>query len=71
MTDLTDPLTLLMFLQDVEGSSDTAEASSSEALSKPVGTVRTQSLPESMVNTASAVNVSKPDSRSQQRCVVS
>ncbi|CAG5866901.1 unnamed protein product [Menidia menidia] len=31
-------------LQDVEG----AEASSSEVLSKPVGTVRTQSLPESM-----------------------
>ncbi|XP_075304834.1 nesprin-2-like isoform X3 [Odontesthes bonariensis] len=34
--------------KDVEGSSDTAEASSPEALSKPVGTVRTQSLPESM-----------------------
>ncbi|KAI3367261.1 hypothetical protein L3Q82_008148 [Scortum barcoo] len=34
--------------QDVEGPSDTTGASSSEALSKPLATVRTQSLPESM-----------------------
>ncbi|XP_042357130.1 nesprin-2-like isoform X2 [Plectropomus leopardus] len=53
--------------QDVEGPTDTTEASSSEALSKPAGTVRTQSQPESMVNTAS----SKPDSGQQQKCVVS
>ncbi|XP_035850399.1 nesprin-2-like isoform X2 [Sander lucioperca] len=58
--------------QDVEGSTDTTEASSSEALSKPLGTVRTQSLPESMVNTtASTVKVSKPDTGPQQKCVVS
>ncbi|XP_028420858.1 nesprin-2-like isoform X1 [Perca flavescens] len=58
--------------QDVEGSPDTTEASSSEALSKPLGTVRTQSVPESMVNTtASTVKVSKPDAGPQQKCVVS
>ncbi|MEQ2260616.1 hypothetical protein XENORESO_021224, partial [Xenotaenia resolanae] len=57
--------------KDVESSTDNTDASSSEALSKPLGTVRTQSLSESMVNKASAVNVSKPDSSSQQRCVVS
>ncbi|KAA8578683.1 hypothetical protein FQN60_017503, partial [Etheostoma spectabile] len=34
--------------QDIEGSTDTTEASSSDSLSKPLGTVRTQSLPESM-----------------------
>ncbi|KAG7233816.1 hypothetical protein INR49_006550 [Caranx melampygus] len=34
--------------QDVEGPTDSAEASSSEALSKPLGTVRTQALPTSM-----------------------
>ncbi|XP_054470233.1 nesprin-2-like [Anoplopoma fimbria] len=53
--------------QDVEGS---AEASSPEALSNPAATVTTQSLPASMVNTASTVKVSKPDSP-QQKCVVS
>ncbi|KAM4723418.1 nesprin-2 [Anableps anableps] len=55
--------------KDVESSTDTTEASSSEALSKPLGTVRTQSLSESIVNTASTVNVSRPDSRPQQRCL--
>nr|XP_020467229.1 uncharacterized protein LOC109966618 [Monopterus albus] len=34
--------------QDVEGPTDTTEASSPEGLSKPLGTVTTQSLPESM-----------------------
>uniref|UniRef100_A0A673ACF5 Nesprin-2-like n=2 Tax=Sphaeramia orbicularis TaxID=375764 RepID=A0A673ACF5_9TELE len=52
--------------KDVEGSSDSAEAGSSEALSKPLGTVRTQSKADTMVNTAP-----KADSGSQQRCVVS
>ncbi|CAJ1074541.1 LOW QUALITY PROTEIN: nesprin-2 [Xyrichtys novacula] len=57
-------------LEDVEGPTDTTpEASSSEALSKPVGTVRTQSLPESMVNPTATVKISKPES--QQKCVVS
>ncbi|XP_041668040.1 microtubule-associated protein futsch-like isoform X3 [Cheilinus undulatus] len=57
--------------QGVEGPTDSAEASSSEALSKPLGTVRTQSLPESMVNTTATVKVSKAESAAQQRCVVS
>ncbi|XP_005948911.2 nesprin-2 isoform X4 [Haplochromis burtoni] len=34
--------------KDVEGTTDTTETSSSEALSKPLGAVTTQSLPESM-----------------------
>ncbi|XP_010767930.1 nesprin-2-like, partial [Notothenia coriiceps] len=60
--------------QDVERPTDPTEASSSEALSKPLGTVRTQTLPESMVNTSSTVGVSKSSkssSGSQQKCVVS
>ncbi|KAI9528709.1 hypothetical protein NQZ68_017307 [Dissostichus eleginoides] len=57
--------------QDVEGPTDPTEASSSEALSKPLGTVRTQTLPESMVNTSSTVEVSKSSSGSQRKCVVS
>lgn len=60
-----------MFLQDVEPPTDTTEASSSEVLSEPLGTVRTQALPERMVNTASTVKVSKTDSEAQQKCVVS
>ncbi|XP_027892504.1 uncharacterized protein LOC114156327 isoform X3 [Xiphophorus couchianus] len=54
--------------KDIETSTDTAEASSSEALSEALDTVRTQSL---LVNTASSVNVSQSDSRPQHRCVVS
>ncbi|KAM6917369.1 nesprin-2-like [Lycodopsis pacificus] len=55
--------------KDVEGPT---EASSSEALSNPPGTVTTQSLPESLVNTAaSTVKVSKADSAPQHSCVVS
>ncbi|XP_047197735.1 titin homolog isoform X9 [Hippoglossus stenolepis] len=57
--------------QDVQETSDPTEASSSEALSRPPGTGSTQSLPESMVNTPSTVNVSKAASGPQQRCVVS
>ncbi|XP_039458830.1 titin-like isoform X2 [Oreochromis aureus] len=57
--------------KDVEGTTDTTETSSSEALSKPLGTVTTQSLPESMVNTSPTVKVSKSSSGSQQKCVVS
>lgn len=60
-----------MFLQDVESPTDPAEASSSAALSKPVGTVTTQTLPASMVNPASTVNVSKSNPGAQQSCVVS
>nr|XP_029131758.1 nesprin-2 [Labrus bergylta] len=55
--------------QDVETPSDSAEASSSEALSKPVGTVRTQSLPESMVNTTATTTVKVSKAESQQKCV--
>lgn len=51
--------------------SDTTEASSSEANSKTPGTVRTQTLPQSMVNTSSTVYVTKYDPASQQKCVVS
>ncbi|XP_033981497.1 nesprin-2-like isoform X2 [Trematomus bernacchii] len=57
-----------------EDRQDATEASSSEALSKPLGTVRTQTQPESMVNTSSTVEVSKSSkssSGSQQKCVVS
>ncbi|XP_013765128.1 nesprin-2-like [Pundamilia nyererei] len=57
--------------KDVEGTTDTTETSSSEALSKPLGAVTTQSLPESMVNTSPTVKVSKSSSGSQQKCVVS
>uniref|UniRef100_A0A1A8J8N1 Spectrin repeat containing, nuclear envelope 2b n=2 Tax=Nothobranchius kuhntae TaxID=321403 RepID=A0A1A8J8N1_NOTKU len=57
--------------KDVESSPDNTEESSSEALSKPLGTVTTQSLYEGTVNTASTANVSKPDSKSQQRCLIS
>ncbi|XP_043997936.1 nesprin-2-like isoform X3 [Gambusia affinis] len=54
--------------KDIETSTDTAEASSSEALSEALDTVRTQSL---LVNTASSINISQSDARPQHRCVVS
>ncbi|XP_015230408.1 PREDICTED: nesprin-2-like isoform X2 [Cyprinodon variegatus] len=57
--------------KDVEISTGSTEASSSAALSKPLGTVRTQSVSESVVDTSSTVNISRTDSRAQQRCVVS
>nr|XP_019964757.1 PREDICTED: nesprin-2-like [Paralichthys olivaceus] len=57
--------------QDVQETSDPTEASSSEALSRPLGTVSAESLPESMVNTPSTVKVSRSASGPQQRCVLS
>lgn len=63
-------VTLLMSLQDlsVVGLSVASGTSVSEALSKPVGTVRTQSLSESMVNTPPSIQLSKS---SKSQCIVS
>ncbi|KAI1895379.1 hypothetical protein AGOR_G00105680 [Albula goreensis] len=58
--------------QDIVGITLTEGASvTGEDLSKPVATVRTQALPQSMVNKSPSVNLSKTSTKPQQKCTIS